>query len=327
MYRIGLSDSSGAGWHVYRRFSDFFPLDAQVRKILPDMQAVLPSREIIRPLAGLLGMRAAEPSPEFLDERRKGLDAYVKDILRVAGGNKTALWNHPTVLTFFDIPSVVQRDSPASELSCPVPLGEWDREFAKAEALLKDATKTGERAESASARGHDAANYYKHMRRQVNAARKLQQRLQSSLDFFARMEKIDDGRLEAMAGQFQEFAGRIEELVAAQSGSSHFIPSASTTTHTSMTASPRSGPIAKTPVRSSSLNGGMKKNPTPPLAPAPIEAQNNGDQRALDQATILREQDGRLSELSSIIARQRSLGEAIGVEIGTQPWTALTELL
>lgn len=318
VYRISLTDSSGTGWHVYRRFSDFFPFDVQAKKILPKLQTTLPSREIIRPLAGLLGVKAKEPSPEFLDIRRKGLDLYVRDLLKTAGGSRTALWNHPAVLTFFDIPTVIQRDSPASDLSCPVPLSEWDAEFMKAKSRLKDALETKERAESAGVRGHDSSNYYKHMKRQINAAKKAQRKLETSLDFFARIDKVDDGMLEEMAGRFQNLAGQIEALSGAvgESGG-HLIPSSSTNPSL-VTVSPKSGPIAKTPIRSSSLNGGMKKNPTPPMAPAPMEAQNTRDSQLSEQARIVQKQDQQLSELSSIIAKHRSLGEAIGRELGNE---------
>jgi hypothetical protein len=201
---------------------------------------------MLRPLAGMLGLKAAEPSVEFLDSRRKTLDDYVKGILRTAGGNKTALWNHPVVLTFFDIPSVIQRNSPLSELSCPIPMGDWDLEFERAEVLLEEARDTKERMDntlsrgneardtkermdstssrgnearnirermdSTSSRRNEALNYLKHFKRQISFIRKLIGRLQMALDFYVRADKIDDDRLSLMSGRFQILAGRVETL-------------------------------------------------------------------------------------------------------------------
>ncbi|PJF18171.1 VAM7 [Paramicrosporidium saccamoebae] len=307
-----LQDSTGAEWNVYRRYSDFQPFDVQVRKILPNLNVALPAREMLRPLAGMLGWKTSEPSAEFLDLRRKGLDEYVRRILAVAGGNRTALWNHPVVLTFFDIPSVVQRSSPASVLNCPVPFGEWEMELEKAETLLAEALNTKERAENTASRGHDTSNYMKHLKRQISTTRKLTEKLQMALDFYARVDKVDDDRLSELTKKFQLFAGQVELLIAESdsNASSSTIPCKY---HSGMSncrssgESSRSGPIARTPVRVSSLNSTVKS--TPP--------KKRPDESLLDsQISAIKSQDSQLSELSSIIQRHKSLGETIGHEIG-----------
>lgn len=158
-------------------------------------------------------MKTAEASTEFIEARRRGLDEYVKGLLTFTGRRKkSAIWNHPRLLTFFDIPSIVQRPSPASELSCPVPLGEWDEELERAAHLLDEALTTKERAECTASRGFATDNHYKHLRRQIGTARRAINKLQQSLDFFARLDKIDDDRLEGMSRRFQELAGRVETL-------------------------------------------------------------------------------------------------------------------
>lgn len=148
-----------------------------------------------------------------MDERRKSLDEYVKSILNVAGGHKTSLWNHPVVLTFFDIPTVVQpRDSPASDLNCPLPLGEWNFEMDRLKQLLSEALETRGRMTGVAARGHDHSNYRKHLKRQITSAQKSQSKMQLALDFFARVDKIDDNRLSEMSLEFQRLAGQVEAL-------------------------------------------------------------------------------------------------------------------
>jgi hypothetical protein len=66
----------------------------------------------------------------------------------------------------------------------------------------------------------------------------------------------------------------------------------------------KSGPIARTPVRSSSFSPTIVKKKDP-------------DETVLEnQISLLKSQDSQLSELSSIIQKHKILGEEIGTEIG-----------
>lgn len=305
-----MADSTGNEWSVYRRYSDFPPFDGQVRRILPTFgqQASLPPRETLRPLAGLLGVRTADPSPEFIEERRKGLDFYLKELLRVAGGSKTALWNHPSVLTFLDIPtlSIPRSGSPSTAMgaggaTCPISLNDWQRELERTQKLLADATVTRGRPSGLN-------HYYRLLRH----ARKNMDRLEKSLDFYARVERIDDGLLERLSGALQllaaawhQFEGEFSEesLVTSRTYRNSGTPTLTTT--------PSSGgtpPIARTPVRShfsslteSTASGGGATS---------VERQ---------QREIIQAQDAQLSELSSILQRHKQLGETIDREISKFP--------
>lgn len=250
---------------MYRRYSDFPPFDSQVRRILPTFgqQTSLPPRETLRPLAGLLGVRTAEPSPEFIEERRNRLDFYLGELLRVAGGNRTALWNHPAVLTFLDIPTLalprLRTPSTTAEprvADCPIALGDWQRELERTQKLLADAAVTRTRPSGLS-------HYY----RLLKHARKNMDRLERALDFYAHVERIDDALLERLSGALQSLAATWHQF-------GEDLPDESSTAPPPRQGSapqptmrtPSSGdtpPIARTPVRShfsslpeSSVSGG-----------------------------------------------------------------------
>lgn len=302
MYKIILTDDKGNSWAVYRRFSDFWPFDQRVKKIIPSLAAHLPSKEIVRPLVSLMGFKNSQPSAEFLEARRRGLDEYVKSILKTAGGHRTALWNHPEILTFFDIPLVVQpRGSPSMALlkPRPIPLLEWRGEFEKTQKLLEEALHTRERADTTHSRGHDASNHKKHLTRQLNTIRRLIEKLQAALDFYAQEDKtIKDSMLEQMTDDFQKLA-RLYSRIDDQSynGLSSSENRESTASSSAGSTSIKiSTPIAKTPVRAtSSLSSSLLAR----------------------SSEIFRQQDAQLSELSSQIQKTKEMAVNIGAEVGT----------
>lgn len=307
MYKIVLADGTGNEWSVYRRYSDFPPFDGQVRRILPafGQQTFLPPRETLRPLAGLFGVRTADPNPEFIEERRKGLDFYLKELLRVAGGNKTALWNHPSVLTFLDIPTLtLPHPNPLSATgtegaACPIALNDWQRELERTQNLLADAAITRSRPSGLN-----------HFHRLLRHARKSTDRLEKSLDFYARIERIDDSLLERLSGALQslaatwhQFEGEYpgETSAASQTRRTSGAPASTTTTTPSSGGTP---PIARTPVR-----GHFSSLPEPTAS----GSGSTGIER--QQREVIQAQDAQLSELSSILQRHKQLGGAIDQEI------------
>lgn len=339
-----MSDSSGTHWTVYRRYSDFGPFDAQIRRILPEVRIALPAKEFVRPLIGMFGGIArdlSQPSPGFLDERRDGLNKYVKSILMTAGGRRTSVWNHPMVLTFFDIPRVLQSRTRRTSLenfiprllSCPIPLSEWGAQQSTAEKLVEEAKQTRDRAERMAERGHDVTNQMKHLKRQEAALRTVLEKLQKSLDYFAKgraggspnsaVGVADDETVEGMSQSFQRLTAQaafvFPDLFAhgSSSGLGESLDDQSSI-HSLITKippvkPPRSEPLAKTPtVRPSSLAASRGTAPITPPRPA-ARAVDKGD--GAFQRSII-QQDERLSELSSIIGRQRSLAKAIGGEVG-----------
>lgn len=323
-----MADSRGVEWTVYRRFSDFAPFDAHVRRMLPHLETRLPPKELLRPLAGFLGIKAPSPTADFLDERRSALDDYVKAILTAAGGNRTAFWNHPVVLTFFDIPMVVQsRTSPASDRSCPVPARDWSREMDRTQALVDEAVITLERAESTAARGHDTANHQKHLRRQLGTIRRSLDKLQTSLDYFARIDRLPDERLQEMSQAFQRLAGSVEALerrmgagrpdgsLAAVAVANHTPPSSSEEERAHFGRPTVPPPIARTPVRSHLSSSSFGSRPLPRNLPSTPPRPSVASMERQD--AIIRQQDAQISELSSIIQRQKDLGHALTQELGS----------
>lgn len=303
---------------MYRRYSDFIPFYQQVHRILPIFAGVLPPKEALRPIAGLIGVKTAEPSMEFLEGRRRGLDTFLKELLRYAGGSKTALWNHPTVLNFLDIPVVSgQRDSMAmTNFNGRIPASRWDVELENARKIIRDVKETKERATSAVSRGHDRSNYLRHLRRQLNAAGKIMDKLQVSLDFYAHVDRLPDERLEIMSGAFQHLAGKLELLHESCDPLRDPAPSNA--------SSPGSGggmssatPIARTPVRSYLVLPASQTTTTATINGAGPVVASSLERKYHQQRELISSQDTQLSELSSRIQRQREISDITGREIGT----------
>lgn len=250
-----------------------------------------------------MGFKNSQPSAEFLESRRRGLDEYVKSILKTAGGHRTALWNHPEILTFFDIPLIVQpRGSPSMALlkARPIPLLEWRGEFEKTQKLLNEALHTRERADTTHSRGHDASNHKKHLNRQLNTIRRSIEKLQVALDFYAQEDKtIKDTMLEQMTDDFQKLAGIYNQMDehTSYNGLSTSESRDSTTSSSAGAASIKiATPVAKTPMRAtSSLSSSLLAR----------------------SSEIFRQQDAQLSELSTQIQKTKEMALNIGAEVGT----------
>lgn len=280
------------------------------------------------------------PSADFLERRRRGLDDYVRQLMRNTA-DRQAIWNHPTMLSFFDLPSINITSSSKTisplpgdnELTCPISIDQWPDELYNVREQLRAAQETRRRADAAAIlRGHDHhQNYLRHLRRQMNAMDKLVEKLSKALDFYAQVEQVSDAQLESMSDEFQGLVKEITLLASTTSGG----PSASLTVtdslnikspktiHTSSSVKPSKAPLAQTPtgksLRVTPASSSLVSTTAPTAAattPTATSPQNTETTLAA-QERALSQQDAQLSELSAVIQRHRSLGLAINSEIRT----------
>jgi len=87
-------------WEVLRRYSDFVKFHEAAlglrTKALQDLR--------LPPKHGLWTM-STETEEVFLVKRLAGLNRYLNELIKVVGVEDLGFWNHPVVMTFFDIPS------------------------------------------------------------------------------------------------------------------------------------------------------------------------------------------------------------------------------
>lgn len=328
---MALQRNDGYKWTVYRRFSDFVSFQGQLKNILPQFQGKLPAKEFIRPMVSLMGLKSPEPSASFLSERRAGLDLYVKDLYRLAK-NKPSFWNHPTVLTFFDIAAIVsESESGMDDLKCPVHMVEWDGQLQAVSHTLSEVEHSLKKFET----GVPNDFYLKQISRQLKSTGGKIEKLQQSLDFFTtKQTSIQDDIVHSWSNRFQQVAAKHFQLSShpglsvktsprSVSGSGGATPaqlaSKSGTNYVLSTSTLRDGAspaIAHTPIRSPSM--GSRLPLTRKQSSSSMRGGTDSEQTFLEQQRIINQQDSQLSELSSIIKRHQELGMAINQELEEQ---------
>ncbi len=87
MYKIVLHKERNAPWYVYRRYSEFFEFDTQIRKQGFSLGYKLPPKLLTT-------------NSKSLEARKVELDKYVNSLAEF--GND--FWNHPLTINFFDVP-------------------------------------------------------------------------------------------------------------------------------------------------------------------------------------------------------------------------------
>lgn len=317
MFKVSLQRQDGYKWTIYRRFSDFSSFQEQVRGLLPEFTGKLPSKELLRPLANLFGVKAPEPSSTFLSERREGLDQYVKDLLKYAK-TKTSFWNHPSVLNFFDLTSIVNiSDEALNDLQCPVRISEWEIQLQTVSHTLEDAEKSMKRLDTASISIPNEVQL-KQIRRQLNTAGNKIEKLQKSLDFYTtKRNSINEEVIHSWSNRFQTVAAKHFAL---SNNPSLIFPSSPSKTSSSRES-------VQIPLNKSNEGGNVSSIAHTPLrSPATISRPLSRRQSlttmmvdpgaiVTEQQKMIHQQDAQLSELSSIIKRHQQLGVAINNEL------------
>jgi hypothetical protein len=81
----------------------------------------------------MLHFKASKDEKEFLDDRMTRLNDYLIDLVKHASPDDYSFWNHPSIMTFFDIPIIhCQRGEGGNHKA------EWMMEFEKLQEMIED---------------------------------------------------------------------------------------------------------------------------------------------------------------------------------------------
>lgn len=144
-----------------------------------------------------------EPDDDFLRQRQAGLSTYLDKVIRTVGSADIGFWNHPTVMTFLDMP--LAGFAMSTEIDS---VREWEREMAAAHEALNKAQETARTRLAMQIRGADSGNYTKQLRRQLVSLQKKIERLHTGMLNLQKDPVTGHLDMEAL----RERRGRVEAL-------------------------------------------------------------------------------------------------------------------
>lgn len=119
-----------------------------------------------------------EPDEKFIESRKRDLCAYLDKLIRTVGMSDIGFWNHPLVMTFFDIPLAKVGGFHESEIEN---VSLWDREMASTFDALEKSKELCNTRLLMIEKGLDSLTYTKNLRRQINNIQRHLDRLQTGL--------------------------------------------------------------------------------------------------------------------------------------------------
>lgn len=307
---------------VSKRYSDFSNFDAALRAAVAAPPAALPPKSW-----GFFGLGSTLGSPEQIEKRRQGLEAY----LRAIESSEDARWRVSKVYRDF-----LGLDDPEGKKFSSFPgsqfgkdrvrdSSDWLDKHAEVKSSLQDARRwltAREQATAASAQHEAAANAKRSLLRAGSLLSALDEGLRrlsgTSGDEWSG-EKLGDGevrRRKDMISSSRKERDGLESVLntmaakAALSGSGTL--STPSTSSAAVTAEQKAGLI----------KGASKPSGRRVLGGAPVETERT---RELDnegvlqlQKQIIQEQDEDLVDLTTVVKRMRQMGVAINEEIVEQ---------
>jgi regulator of vacuolar morphogenesis len=304
VYRIEVQ-ASVRSWQMWRRYSEFDELNAELTKLTEsEPPATLPSKHIFS---------FRKNDPKILEERRAGLETYLRAIV----SSKDSQWRDTTAFKdFLGVPTgkhgVVGRESVFT-------LSSWLDEQADLQTLVRDIradiNKRNALADMGDVSGSHTSN--------VQAKKKLVALL-DRVGVLARglealgMRGMTQGELQRrgdMVARLQDDCEKLGKMVVAARQASRPLTSAARD-HGAASHSDRASLLA------SPTGASAKRSVTRVFGGPPQETETT---RPLDdgglfqlQKTQMEEQDTQLTQLTSILRRQRHIGSAISSEIEQQ---------
>ncbi|KAH9873275.1 hypothetical protein J1614_005673 [Plenodomus biglobosus] len=316
---------------VSKRYSDFSSLDASLRSTTGSAPpAPLPPKSW---LGGFLGLGNTAASPEAIEKRRVGLEAY----LRAIEGSEDARWRaSKEYRAFLELDDRDARNKVAGIAGAQFgkdrvrDSSDWLDKHSDLKSSLQDARRwltAREQASAATAQHEAAANAKKSLVRAgtlISALDEALGRLSGKSGDEWSGEKLGDGeirrRRDMISGLRKERDG-LESVLnsmavkAALSGSSSTAPS---TSSAAVTSQQKAGLFANAALHTTKPSSGRRV-----LGGAP--AQETDKTRELDnegvlqlQQQIISEQDEDLVDLTTVVRRMREMGVQINAEIVEQ---------
>ncbi|EAU93034.1 hypothetical protein CC1G_06754 [Coprinopsis cinerea okayama7 len=299
-------------WQMWRRYSEFDDLNTELTKSTNS-----PPPCSLPPKHALTGFLRSKKDEKVLEERRAGLEAYLRAIL----GAKEDKWRESFAFKeFLGIPIGRQATIPSDPNQFTS--SSWLDEHAALQTLLRDVWADINKRDALSAQGDVAGSHKSNLAAKSKLAGVLSRigLLGKSLQQLA-MAGMSEGELQRrtdMVGRLQDDCEKLGKVVAVarQAGSRGQISSnpmersaASETDRRALLGSSSSSKPARRVFGASSSSPPKESETTRPL-------DNVGlfqlQKQQMDQ------QDDQLSQLTTILQRQRQLGEAINHEVTLQ---------
>ncbi|CAA7266495.1 unnamed protein product [Cyclocybe aegerita] len=295
-------------WQMWRRYSEFDDLHTELTKAAGSPPpAPLPPKH-------KFSLLRSHTDTKLLDERRTGLEAYLRAILSA----KEDKWRETFAFKdFLGVPIGRQADvggAPPSSFTSTT----WLDEHAELQSRLRDVWADINKRDALSDRGDVAAAH----KSNVGAKSKL-------AGVLSRIGNLGKGLQElALAGMSEGELQRRTDMVARLQDDCEKLSKVVSVARQSSARAAASAVAARAAVPPpdsdrEALLGAAAAKPARRVFGAP--AKENEVTRPLDnvgllglQQTQIQQQDNQLSQLTTILQRQRQLGEAIGHEVALQ---------
>ncbi|KAF5311826.1 hypothetical protein D9619_003205 [Psilocybe cf. subviscida] len=304
-------------WQMWRRYSEFDELHTEVSKSVGS-----PPPCALPPKHKLALFAAQRKDPAKLEERRAGLEAYLRAIL----SSKDERWRESVAFkVFLGIPVTRNETAGTSSLTAgqtpSFTSSSWLDEHAELQARVRDVWADINRRDALADRGDVSAAHKCNVAAKSRLAGVLARigTLGRGLQALG-MEGMSEGELQRrtdMVARLQDDCEKLGKVVAIarQQGIRQGSGSTGAASATVTTAAMEG--------KREALLGGTADKPARRVFGAP--PQETEATRPLDnvgllgmQQTQIQQQDNQLSQLTTILQRQRHLGEAISSEIAQQ---------
>ena len=309
VYRIQIT-AHVREWPMWRRYSEFAELHTELTKSTgsPPPAALPPKRS--------LSMFRSRPNPAVLEQRKEGLETYLRAILSA----KEDKWRECYAFKqFLGIPigknTAIEGRPTAASSSKNFTLVSWLDEHMELQSNVRDIRADINKRDALSDRGDISGSHQSN----VHAKKKL-------LAVQTRVDALDDGlKTLAMAGMSEGELQRRTEMAARLRDDCDKLTKMVTVAR--LTSRGLGATLERNPAPESDRNELLGKAPVTFSKPgrvfgAPPPPRETEETRPLDSNGLLQlqqvkidDQDANLAQLSAILQRQKHLGLAINSEV------------
>lgn len=319
VFRIEIQ-SHVRSWSIWRRYSEFVDLHTELAKSVGSAPpAVLPPKHPLATVGSVLTLglsKRGEGEEKMLEERREGLERYLRAII----GCKDDRWRECFAFRDFLGVPVGKQDSAGASASSSSQFtsSSWLDEHLDLQARVRDIRADINRRDALSDRGDVGASHTAN----VQAKKKL-------AGVITRASVLADGLGGlAMAGMSEGEVQRRTDMVARlQDDCEKLGKMVTVARHTSraLGSAAERHPASESDRDALLGGGGRAGKAVTRVFGAKVEPRETAETRPLDdtgvfrlQQTQMEQQDDQLSQLTTILQRQKMLGTAIAQEIAEQ---------
>ncbi|TFK30498.1 Phox-like protein [Coprinopsis marcescibilis] len=297
-------------WQMWRRYSEFDDLHTELTKSTnAPPPCPLPHKHAFS------GFLRSNKDAKVLEERRAGLETYLRAILSA----KDDRWRESyTFKEFLGVPIGRQANIPndPSQLTS----SSWLDEHSALQTLLRDVWSEINKRDALSAQGDISGSHKSNVTAKSKLAGVLSRIgiLGKALQQLA-MEGMSEGELQRrtdMVGRLQDDCERLGKLVTVARQTSSRAQPSSSLDKTPPAASDRQALLGAAAAKPARRVFGASSSSPPKESEVTRPLDNVGLFQLQQQQT--QSQDDQLSQLTTILRRQRHLGEAINHEVGLQ---------